>query len=83
MDKEDKVDIVLYQEYKDIDLQEQNLEDKLDFEYKFVVTKGEMWEGGKNWELESSSNTHTTIYKIINKDLLYSTGSYAQYSVTT
>ena len=33
-----------------------------DFEMKFVVTKGEMWVGGMDWE--AGTDTHTAIYKI-------------------
>ena len=47
-------------------------------ENKLMVTRGE---GGsdklENWDL----HVHTTIYKITNKDLLYSSGNSTQYSV--
>ena len=35
------------------------------------------------WVAISFSKIHTTIYKIINKDLLYSTGNYIQYPILT
>ena len=46
-----------------------------------MVTKGEMEERDKLgiWDL----NRHTTIYKITNKVLLYSTGNYTQYFIIT
>ena len=48
-----------------------------------MVTKGERWWGGINWE--SGINIYTLLYikEIINKDLLYSTGNSTQYSVIT
>ena len=54
-----------------------------DFENKLMVTKGERW-GGRgeiNWEVRI--NIHTLYIKIINKDLLYSSGNSTQYSVIT
>ena len=46
-----------------------------------MVTKGERWGEDKLgiWE----EHIHTTIHKINNKDLLYSTENYTQYFVIT
>ena len=49
--------------------------------YKLTVTSREGWEGGIEWEF--GTDMYTLLYKIVNKDLLYSTGNSAQYSVTT
>ena len=38
---------------------------------------------GTEWVSIAFSDMHTTIYKITNKDLLYSTGNYTQYFVIT
>ena len=51
------------------------------FKNKLMVTKGETWRGGISQEF--GINTHTTIYEITNKDLLYSTGNSTQYFVIT
>ena len=46
-----------------------------------MITKGEMWQGGLNWEL--AMDRYTLLYiKQITK-FLYSTGNRTQYSVIT
>ena len=47
-----------------------------------MITKGETWMGGINQELEINIRT-LSIRQITNKDLLYSSGNYTQYSVIT
>ena len=68
-----------------------------DFENKLMVTKGETWEEKTNQESRINKYTIYTLYtlyikyihyihpihKIINKDLLYTTGSPTQYSAIT
>ena len=48
-----------------------------------MVTKEWGGEGGINWEVESDIFTLLYIKYITNKNLLYSTGNSAQYSVMT
>ena len=48
---------------------------------KLMVTKGEMLRGGINQEFEINIYTLVYIRQIISKDLIYSTGHSAQYSV--
>ena len=58
----------------------QNRNRPTDIENKLTVTKGD-----SRWrdKLRSLGLTDTTVYKINNKDLLYSTGNYIQYLVIT
>ena len=60
----------------------QNRNRLTDIENKLLVTKGER-EGGRGKLGVWDYHVHTTIYKINNKDLLYSTGSYIQYLIIT
>ena len=46
-----------------------------------MVTRGEGWGGGIDWEFEIDMYTLLYLKQITNKDLLYSTGNTAQYSV--
>ena len=48
-----------------------------------MVNKGEVVGGGINWE--TGIDTYTLLYvkQIANKNLLYSTGNFIQYSVMT
>ena len=48
-----------------------------------MVTKGWGGEVGINWEVENDIFTLIYIKQITNKNLLYSTGNSAQYSVMT
>ena len=43
----------------------------------------EGWGGGIDWEFGIDMNTVLYLKQIMNKDLLYSTGNSAQYSVIT
>ena len=52
-------------------------------ENKLMVTKGERSGGGINWEFGIDIYTLLYLKWITNKDLLYSTRCYAQYSVIT
>ena len=53
----------------------------MDFKNTFMITKGDMWQGGLNWEL--AMDRYTLLYiKQITK-FLYSTGNRTQYSVIT
>ena len=67
------------QRYKWIYIQNRNR--LTDFKNTFMITKGEMWQGGLNWEL--AMDRYTLLYiKQITK-FLYSTGNRTQYSVIT
>ena len=46
-----------------------------------MVTKAERWGGGINWEFGIDIYILLYINYITNKDLLCSTGNYAEYSV--
>ena len=50
---------------------------------ELMVTRGERWGGGIDWEF--GIDRYTLLYSnyTTNKDLLYSTGNTAQYSVVT
>ena len=61
----------------------QNRNTLTDFKDKLMGTKGERWENGINKEFGINIYTLLYIKQIINKDLLYSTGNSAQYSVIT
>ena len=49
-----------------------------DLEDEFMVTSGEGWRGGIDWEF--GIDMYTLLY-LNNKDLLYSTGKYVQYHI--
>ena len=61
----------------------QNRNRLVDFENKRMLIKGKMWWGGRDKLEFGRLYIHTTIYKIINKNSLYSTGNSTQYSITT
>ena len=46
-----------------------------------MATRGEEWGGGIDWEFGIDMYTLLYLKWITNKDLLYSTGNSAQYSV--
>jgi len=50
---------------------------KIESERKQIYGYQRGWGAGTNQEL--GTNIHTNIYKVDNKDLLYSTGNYIQY----
>ena len=51
-----------------------------DFKAKFMATKGEMLEGGMNWEVGIGICTLLYTKSVGNKDLLYSSWKSIQYS---
>ena len=51
-------------------------------ENKLVVTSGEK-EGERGQEGVEDEETQTTMYKVSNRDILYSTGKYSHYFVIT
>ena len=57
----------------------QNRDRLIDLENEHMVTRGEGWERGTDWEF--GMDTYTLLYLkcITNQDLLYSTGNSAQY----
>ena len=61
----------------------QNRNRLTDLENELMVTRGEGSGGGVDWEFGIDMYTLLYLKEITNKDLLYSTGNSAQYSVIT